>query len=1159
MKHLFVVVVFILFVFSVNAQIKNNFHYTKGDYSPAPAEVIDNYNKTQSVGAIINWKENFTIQSDGSYIFKFKTPVTFTSFGVGWNPNTKNFPASAFTIKYRARNSNKSWSKWYENEGYIKNEETPTNLYWTDLLFLDNEQQHNEIEFIITPPQGVSLSYVSISLIDITGTDGTSELQNKKTKSVNQTQSCPDLPAITPRSSWCGSYTACHNTTSYTNISPTHTVVHHGASPDTYTDGATVVRGYWNYHVNTLGWADIGYNYLFDKVGNLFQGRHNPNMPNTDVRGAHAGSANDGSIGLNFLGNADVTLPTTVQLDKLKAFLAWWYDNKGFDPTTSTGMTTQAYGWQVMPRICGHLDVGQTTCPGTNLYALLPSIRSGTKSIIDACGVIPPTGPSSLQCVAEACPSPGFTVNWSNSGTGWYIQVSAASDYSNPYQKWVSGLTSYTGPGGFVLQSNGTTPLTLINGTTYYWRIWDGSTFTVGPSFYIPYCDAIAPTSNIASPGNWKTQDFISNFTDADNSGGSGVAKRFYQVLDFDGNYWRANAQRGFLGDNFDNLDTSIWEVPTSSGSWSIISGALVQSDESVNNTNIYTALDQTLSNKYLYHFTAKVEGATSTNGRRFGFHFFCDDASLSNRGNSYFIWFRIETNKLEFYKVTNDVFTMVDEIDDIATTTGTIYDFKIIYDRITGEQLVYRNDTLIGSWKDSNPYSTNGNYISFRSGNSKLTVNDIKVYRSRTNTASVTVGSNPTNDIRYQNLSPLAISAKIKSIVIDSAGNVSPIAYHDLNIDWTYPTDIGFVNDGSGADIDTTSSYTQIEANWGSSSDPNSDIADYWYAIGTAPGDSNIVGWVNNGLSTSAIHNGLNLVFNTVYYFAVKARNNAGLFNNIKISNGQVVYNNTSVLAANFIANSNTICEGDSILFTDQSTGATTYEWVFQGGMPATSNVANPVVYYNTAGVYNVELRVFDNNNHSDTLSLTNYIVVNHTPKADFTAIDTIIYLPAAFAYFTNNSADAGSYYWTFGDTAVSVDLNPWHQYTAAGLYDVTLIASNSFCKNDTLLKNHFIEVKSTDGINESNAVFGFTLLNNPVNDILNLQLSLTQTQELKVEMVDVLGRSFLLCPPTLYNAGQHTLKINTAGKYSLGLYYLVVSSADGKKSVRKVMVGGN
>ncbi len=1154
MKKIFLALLFSIFYLIITAQIKNNFDNSKTYYNPQPTEVLDDFNKSGSIGATLNWDKNIIVNTDGSYYFKFKAPVTFTCFGIGWDVESDYFPASAFEVRYRASVDGINWGKWFDDEGYINKTETNTALYWTDLLFMDNEQKHNELEIIILPPHGMALKYVRIALMDITGTEIHLSDEQKQINT-KQIQNCPALPTIIPRSQWCGSYTACHNTSSYTNISPTHTVVHHGASPDTYTDGATVVRGYWNYHVNTLGWSDIGYNYLFDKFGNMFQGRHNPNMANTDVRGAHAGSANDGSIGVNFLGNADVTLPTTVQLDKLKAFFAWWYDHKGFDPTSSAGMTTQAYGWQVKPRICGHKDVGQTSCPGNTLYGYLPSIRTDTKSIIDACGTTTPTGPANLLVNPAGCPSLNFTFNWTNSGTGWYIQLSSASDYSNPYQKWVSGLTTYTGPTGFVLQSNGTTPLTVSFGTTYYWRIWDGSNFTVGPSFTIPFCDNIPPTTSISTTGNWKTQDFTPTFTDTDNSGGSGVSKKYYQVLDFDNTYWRANAQRGFFADNFDNLDPTIWSNPSGGGTWTVTNGTLIQSDESISNTNIYAALDQTLSNRYLYHFTAKVEGAGHANGRRFGFHYFCDDGSLTNRGNSYFVWFRIETNKLEFYKVNNDVFTMVDEIDDIVTTIGTIYDFKIIYDRITGDNIVYRDDTLIASWKDTSPLSNNGNYISFRSGNSKLTVNEIKVYRSRGNTANVSIGNNVTKDIRYQNPSQFIPSAKIKSIAIDSANNVSAITFHDLNIDWTIPENITFVNDGLGNDIDTTSSYSQLSASWSASSDINSDIKDYWYAIGTAPGDSNIVCWSNINLDTAVTHDNLNLIFNMYYYFSVKARNNAGLFSNVTTSNGQLVYNTSSTLAANFIAHSNSICEGDSIIFSNQSIGATSFEWIFQGGNPPTSNISNPVITYDSAGLYGVELRVFDGLN-CDTLSLNNYITVNPRPKADFSVIDSVLYLPNAYAYFINNSSNTDNYFWSFGDSYVSTDISPWHLYTNTGFYTVELVAFNNLCRNDTIIKYHYIQVLDPNSINTDINDFSTEIITNPVNSKILIQLKLNRNFLIKFDMVDILGKIYQISPMTHYIKGHHLIELNIPEQIAQGIYYFVITTGNSDRYIHKILI---
>jgi len=410
--------------------------------------------------------------------------------------------------------------------------------------------------------------------------------------------------------------------------------------------------------------------------------------------------------------------------------------------------------------------------------------------------------------------------------------------------------------------------------------------------------DITPPQTEINISNTWKTANFVANFTDTDNQGGSGIDRRFYQVSDFDGTHWRANAQRGFFVDDFQNLSTAVWTVPSGGGTWNVQSNALVQSDLTLTNTNIYAELNQTLSNRYMYQFSAKAEGATHTDGRRFGLHFFSDNGALSNRGNSYFVWFRIDDSKMQIYKVTNNNFTMVKEVSNVTVNAGTTYDFKIIYDRITGEILVYKNNVFVGSYTDPQPFSSNGNYISFRTGNSKLTVNDINVFRTRAATANITVGAN--SDIRYQNPSQNTSAARIKSIVSDAAKNLSTIVSLDINVDWSPPSAVANLNDGTAADIDTTSSTSSLSANWTAASDPNSNIQSYWYAIGTSPGDSNVVAWTNNATALTVTKNGLSLSYNTTYYFSVKAKNNAGLFGIPINSDGVLVVNPTITMPLN-------------------------------------------------------------------------------------------------------------------------------------------------------------------------------------------------------------------------------------------------------------------
>ena len=161
----------------------------------------------------------------------------------------------------------------------------------------------------------------------------------------------------------------------------------------------------------------------------------------------------------------------------------------------------------------------------------------------------------------------------------------------------------------------------------------------------------------------------------------------------------------------------------------------------------------------------------------------------------------------------------------------------------------------------------------------------------------NVNVGAGLANEMRYLNPNPTQNAGKIKSICQDTAGNLSSIYYHDVNVDWTPPSNIAFVNDGNAADIAVVNTTDSLRANWGNSIDSNSAVAAYWYSIGTSPGATNTKTWTSNWAATSVTANTLNLVNNTIYYFNIMAENGAGLFSSIISSNGQKVDTNSAAL----------------------------------------------------------------------------------------------------------------------------------------------------------------------------------------------------------------------------------------------------------------------
>lgn len=475
------------------------------------------------------------------------------------------------------------------------------------------------------------------------------------------------------------------------------------------------------------------------------------------------------------------------------------------------------------------------------------------------------------------------TVNFNsfNAENTWdYLYIYDGADVNAPLVGYYTG----TNNPGTVTSSGGS--------LTFEWRSdcattaagWDATwTSTINTS----QNDITAPTTQINVNGIWQTQNFQASFTEADNAGGSGLEKSYYQVIDFDGADWRANNTQGFFSDNFD-LPAIHPEWTTVTGTWAINNAVLEQNDENLTNTNIYAPLTQNLSNRYLYHWAGKIDGTGSN--RRAGFHFFCDNPSATNRGNSYFVWFRVDQSVCEWYEVVNDTFTLQHSVP-MTVNANQWYDWKVIYDRITGKIAVYQDNVYIGDWTDTTPLS-NGDYVSFRSGNSNWQVNNFKVYRSRFSNlpATVSVGNCPACELRYQNTNPSTPAGRVKSIVADTAGNLSAIFSVDVNVDWTVPTPVDTVNDGFVTDIDLSTSATQLQGDWSVSVDTNSGLARYWFAIGTAPCDTDVVAWTNNwGFDTATVNN-LALITNTWYYFSVKAENGAGLITQCCSSDGVLV-----------------------------------------------------------------------------------------------------------------------------------------------------------------------------------------------------------------------------------------------------------------------------
>jgi hypothetical protein len=162
--------------------------------------------------------------------------------------------------------------------------------------------------------------------------------------------------------------------------------VHHTAGRNADPDPAATVRAIYRYHAIDNGWGDIGYQFLIDEAGRIYEGRHTDDDPTTPpafdalgrgVVGAHVEGWNSGNIGISMMGTFTGQRTTAAAQRSLERLLA--------DLATTTGIAPQGSGPFVNPssgatwtgpNIAGHRNFGSTECPGGISYALLPTLRS---------------------------------------------------------------------------------------------------------------------------------------------------------------------------------------------------------------------------------------------------------------------------------------------------------------------------------------------------------------------------------------------------------------------------------------------------------------------------------------------------------------------------------------------------------------------------------------------------------------------------------------------------------------------------------------------------------------------------------------------------------------------------------------------------------------
>ena len=248
--------------------------------------------------------------------------------------------------------------------------------------------------------------------------------------------------------------------------------------------------------------------------------------------------------------------------------------------------------------------------------------------------------------------------------------------------------------------------------------------------------------------------------------------------------------------------------------------------------------------------------------------------------------------------------------------------------------------------------------------------------------------------------------------------------------------------------------------------------------------------------------------------------------------------------LVADFSSNITEICQGEVVTFTNLSVGATSWNWNFgSGSSPATANTVGPhTVTYNTSGPKTVSLTI----NGSLTETKQNMVTVNASPTSEF-AFDGNDYT----VNFNNNSLNATSYSWDFGDGDTSTENNPSHIYAEPGTYNVSLTANYMDCSD---VITHSVILPLVGIQNQFNSILTtINIFPNPTAGIISLSSPVTITGNISVTVFDSFGKAVL--SSTISNLQENEWqKIDLSG-LGKGIYFLKTKGINGQTNQKIVI----
>ncbi len=318
----------------------------------------------------------------------YEAKMRFNAIALHWRENGITWKEGRRVFLRTSLDGN-HWTDWLELEslGPMRDDDTAERIFPEVPLLIDGN--FFQYRVIVRQDRGEN-SAPNLREVWVTYVDSRTPIRQKLIGAIKElipsAQAAGEEPTIITRAGW-GSPDPYGNkfkgTTKYWDPAyhPVEQIfIHHTVFYNT-SDPAAAVRAVWDFHANTRGWGDIGYNYLVDQQGRIYEGR----FGGDNVVAGHVYGFNQKSLGVAVLGCFDTSSsacagappPSAEMMNGLTTLLAWKSANYDINPNTTQkfcGLSSCLTLWT----ISGHKDAGVTACPGNLIYDQLQAIRETT-------------------------------------------------------------------------------------------------------------------------------------------------------------------------------------------------------------------------------------------------------------------------------------------------------------------------------------------------------------------------------------------------------------------------------------------------------------------------------------------------------------------------------------------------------------------------------------------------------------------------------------------------------------------------------------------------------------------------------------------------------------------------------------------------------------